>query len=219
MAAWGTGVRSAGSPGNRAVRLRRAPASPPGGGEAGRREHPGRGWGECRGSAAGCRGGKESPTSRRPVKMLVSPRSTATRCCGRPRAPEYREKRREAPCKPGSVSPRGATAISLGPTSRPASNDLPGRHGAGRRREPSLFGLSPGGVCPADPVTRTAVRSCRTVSPLPRSVRTVAVSSLWHFPWSRDRLPLATTLTRGARTFLPALRRSGRPDASRRGLA
>jgi hypothetical protein len=32
---------------------------------------------------------------------------------------------------------------------------------------PSLFGLAPGGVCPAAPVTRGAVRSCRAVSPLP----------------------------------------------------
>ena len=32
---------------------------------------------------------------------------------------------------------------------------------------PPLFGLAPGGVCPAAPVARGAVRSCRPVSPLP----------------------------------------------------
>jgi len=32
---------------------------------------------------------------------------------------------------------------------------------------PSLFGLAPGGVCPAASVTGGAVRSCRTVSTLP----------------------------------------------------
>ena len=81
------------------------------------------------------------------------------------------------------LAPReGETAISLGPTSRPASNDLPGRHGAGHRREPSLFDLSPGGVCPAGPVTRSAVRSYRTVSPLPLALRPPAVCFLWHFP-------------------------------------
>ena len=32
---------------------------------------------------------------------------------------------------------------------------------------PSLFGLAPGGVCRAAPVAGRAVRSCRTVSPLP----------------------------------------------------
>ncbi len=36
------------------------------------------------------------------------------------------------------------------------------------QRRPPLFGLAPGGVYPADPVTRVAVRSYRTVSPLPR---------------------------------------------------
>ncbi len=33
--------------------------------------------------------------------------------------------------------------------------------------QPSLFGLAPDGVYPAAPVARGAVRSCRTVSPLP----------------------------------------------------
>jgi len=35
----------------------------------------------------------------------------------------------------------------------------------------SLFALAPGGVCRAAPVTRSAVRSYRTVSPLPRTPR------------------------------------------------
>ena len=36
------------------------------------------------------------------------------------------------------------------------------------RADPALiFGLAPGGVCLASPVTRTAVRSYRTISPLP----------------------------------------------------
>ena len=83
---------------------------------------------------------------------------------------------------------------------------------------PSLFGLSPGGVCPASPVTRTAVRSYRTISPLPagKRVSSQAVSFLWHFPWPRGRLLLATTLTRSARTFLPeGDPPSDRPDLSR----
>ena len=83
-------------------------------------------------------------------------------------------KGREGPCKPGS-GPRGVSrevaAISLGQGSRPASIDLPGRFaGAGRRPGPPLFGLSPGGVCHAGPVARTAVRSYRTVSPLPPAI-------------------------------------------------
>ncbi len=35
------------------------------------------------------------------------------------------------------------------------------------KRRPPLFGLAPGGVYPASPVTRAAVRSYRPVSPLP----------------------------------------------------
>jgi hypothetical protein len=47
----------------------------------------------------------------------------------------------------------------------------------------SLFGLAPNGVCHASSVARTAVRSYRTVSPLPVSVtRPLAVYSLLHFP-------------------------------------
>ena len=37
------------------------------------------------------------------------------------------------------------------------------------RRDAPLFALAPGGVCRAAPVTRRAVRSYRTVSPLPRA--------------------------------------------------
>ena len=63
--------------------------------------------------------------------------------------------------------PRGVAAISLGPRSPSASNDLPEERRRGPRLLP-LFGLSPGGVYLASPVTRTAVRSYRTLSPLPR---------------------------------------------------
>jgi len=36
-----------------------------------------------------------------------------------------------------------------------------------RSARPPLFDLAPGGVCPATSVTRRAVRSYRTFSPLP----------------------------------------------------
>ena len=70
------------------------------------------------------------------------------------------------------VSGRGTT-IPLGRALRRASRDQPGRRGGNapaatvRGRRPPLFGLAPGGVYPAAPVARGAVRSCRTVSPLP----------------------------------------------------
>jgi hypothetical protein len=75
--------------------------------------------------------------------------------------------------KPSSVPvSRQTRIISLGPTLPPASCGLPGTvhdqrvvRGAGH---PSfLFGLAPGGVCHAACVAAGAVRSYRTVSPLP----------------------------------------------------
>ena len=74
-------------------------------------------------------------------------------------------------CKPGSVRPlQGGTTIPLGRVLRRASRDQPGRRSGTApclATQPSLFGLAPGGVYHAAPVARGAVRSCRTVSPLP----------------------------------------------------
>jgi hypothetical protein len=81
-------------------------------------------------------------------------------------------------CKPGSVRLlRAGATIPLGRISRCASRDQPGRQDGNvlaiiagpksRTSRPPLFGLAPGGVYPAAPVARGAVRSCRTVSPLP----------------------------------------------------
>ena len=70
---------------------------------------------------------------------------------------------------------------------------------------PSLFGLAPGGVCRAVSVAGNAVRSYRTVSPLPRPIHNAAaaVCSLWHCPWGCPRRMLSGTVCPGARTFLP----------------
>lgn len=57
------------------------------------------------------------------------------------------------------------TAISLGCLSLNISCDLP-ELSMGHTIE-FLFGLAPGGVCPATIVTNCAVRSYRTFSPLP----------------------------------------------------
>ena len=57
------------------------------------------------------------------------------------------------------------TAIHLGRPSPNASSNLP-ESGAGHAKG-FLFGLAPGGVYTAGPVTRDAVRSYRTISPLP----------------------------------------------------
>ena len=73
-----------------------------------------------------------------------------------------------------------------------------------RRGAPSLFGLAPGGVCRAAGVTAGAVRSYRTVSPLPRhTLRSAAVCSLWHFPWARTRRTLSGTACPRSPDFPP----------------
>jgi hypothetical protein len=77
--------------------------------------------------------------------------------------------------------------IPLGHPLPDASRDLPGRQPENAWRSdavPPLFDLAPGGVCHAVAVTGDAVRSYRTLSPLPPSAEAlgVAVCSLWHFP-------------------------------------
>jgi len=64
-------------------------------------------------------------------------------------------------------------AIHLGRVLRRASCNQPGRliwkqTEAVSRLAPPLFGLAPGGVCRAVLVAKNAVRSYRTLSPLPR---------------------------------------------------
>jgi len=70
-----------------------------------------------------------------------------------------------------------ATAIPLGRGSLRASSNQPGRRRGSRWTPelplapvPPLFGLAPGGVCRAATVAGSAVRSYRTVSPLPLRV-------------------------------------------------
>ncbi len=61
-------------------------------------------------------------------------------------------------------------AIHLGRPLPDASRDLPGRRRGnppGLAAVPPLFGLAPGGVYHAVPVAGNAVRSYRTLSPLP----------------------------------------------------
>ncbi len=89
------------------------------------------------------------------------------------------EDKRQTVCKPGSV--RAACAAVDGHSSgtpfaerltrptRATGRKCPRvtRHVAMTRRRPPLFGLAPGGVYPARAVTGAAVRSYRTLSPLP----------------------------------------------------
>jgi len=94
--------------------------------------------------------------------------------------------------------------INLGPELLRGSSGLPGSRSR-RATSPPLFGLAPGGVCPAPDVTIRAVSSYLAFSPLPQSE---AVFFLWHFP-SPTTLAvgawvLPSTLPSGARTFLPS---------------
>ena len=78
----------------------------------------------------------------------------------------------------------------------------------------SLFGLAPSGVYPATTVAGSAVRSYRTISPLPEvgagaefveaplRPQPRAVYFLWHFPSAHAAQALPGTLPCGARTFL-----------------
>jgi len=117
------------------------------------------------------------------------------------------QEKRQLTCKPGSVGPAcaGVVTIPLGAPLPASSSNQPGRQASktGWQRSPlaasSLFGLAPGGVCHAGPVARPAVRSYRTLSPLP--IRGWAVCSLWHFPWGRPRRPLAVTVFRWSPDF------------------
>ena len=69
-------------------------------------------------------------------------------------------------CKPVSV-PLRAAVIHLGRALLPSSSDLPGSI-TERTAPPPLFGLAPRGVFPAIRIAPDAVRSYRTISPLPR---------------------------------------------------
>src|SRR3954468_7223466 len=72
---------------------------------------------------------------------------------------------------------------------------------------PPLFGLAPGGVCRAAPVTGRAVRSYRTLSTWPH--RNAVDCFLWHFPWGRPRRPLTGTVVPWSPDFPPLACASG----------
>jgi len=119
-------------------------------------------------------------------------------------------KRRQVACKPGSVPVHlaaiQAMTIHLGCLLPDTSCDTPGRRPENRSdwqaSPPSLFGLAPGGVYRAVPVTGNAVRSYRTLSPLPTSQdRRFAFCGTFPGVAPAGRYP--APFFRGARTFLP----------------
>ena len=104
------------------------------------------------------------------------------------------------------------TTIHLGRSLPSASRDRPGWR-RGNAPEPvkvlpSLLGLAPGGVCPAAAVAGSAVRSYRTISPLPprkgaKPLKGLAVCFCGTVPRVAPAGRYPAPCFRGARTFLP----------------
>ena len=98
-----------------------------------------------------------------------------------------------------------AAVIPLGRTLLYGSSNLPGSQ-TERAAPPPLFGLAPRGVFPAGRITPAAVRSYRTISPLPRlAARRYIFCGTFRIRKNGPR-PLAGTLPYGDRTFLPRYR-------------
>jgi len=166
------------------------------------------------------------------VKILDPWNGINTTSCGRPGAradlnrtgPRPGAERRERTCKPDSVPPQGEGGDHFSRAGLAPGLERPtrGRRGPSPSSPYSVFlrvgfalpALSPGPRCaltaPFHPYRPTSVPGDlgrgRLAAP-----RATAVCFLWHFPWPRGRLPLATTLAHGARTFLPGDRSPRRP--------
>jgi hypothetical protein len=110
-----------------------------------------------------------------------------------------RKKEAEPADKPGSVvdshsSGRRITARLKQPT----------RTRRGQRHEVPIWSCSRWGL-PCRSVTGLAVRSYRTISPLPDPLRAIGGIFLLHFPSARAAQALSGTVPYGARTFLGTL--------------
>lgn len=103
-----------------------------------------------------------------------------------------------------SVAFGAEVLILLGSTSPWISSNLPGGSG-GQPSNASICGFASGVVYRAAPVTRSAVGSYSTVSPLPPDARACGggLRFLWHFPQDCSYRALPGTLPCEARTFLP----------------
>ncbi len=95
--------------------------------------------------------------------------------------------------KPLSVPANGQRS-SLWDGQLPAASSSRPEADNGTSSPSLLLGLAPGGVCPAIPVTRDAVRFYRTVSPSPQPRKVRQYTSLWHFPAAYTAWPLASTV-------------------------
>ena len=101
----------------------------------------------------------------------------------------------------GTVIPLGR-ALLRGSSDLPGGKDAPSRHVSQANPGPSLFGLAPCGVCPAPLITKRAVRSYRTFSPLPLARRYIFCGTFRRAGLSPPSRTLSGTLLCGVRTFL-----------------
>jgi len=102
----------------------------------------------------------------------------------------------ESADKPGSVMDNHSSGTTVTDSLKQPTRKRP----RARHMLPYLVLLRMGFTLPRSVATR-AVRSYRTISPLPSRSR--AVYFLWHFPWARAPQALPGILPAGARTFLP----------------
>lgn len=113
-----------------------------------------------------------------------------------------------------TASGPNVAAIHLGRSSPIASCNQPGRRAgealsrAFARSAPSLFGFAPGGACRAVRVAASAVRSYRTLSPLPLAWRSALCGA---FPGVAPAGRYPAPSLHGARTFLSRARRERPP--------
>ena len=148
------------------------------------------------------------------VEMIREFAATASKIGGAPdgcfrRTPPHRVSRPVSRVLCGAgLKRRRVTAIPLGRRLPGVSSNLPGRpirtSIRGLLPVPPLFGLAPGGVCRAASVAGCAVRSCRTVSPLPAGPKPRGRSGLCGtFPGVTPAGHYPAPYVHGARTFLP----------------
>src|SRR5690349_4926503 len=118
---------------------------------------------------------------------------------------------RQPACKPGSVRRRLAPARDGHSSGTPVARRLeqptraadPDIDPEDCSSAPPLFGFAPGGVCRAAPVAGRAVRSYRTVSPLPAWSKPSGRSLLCGtFPGVAPAGHYPAPYVHGARTFL-----------------
>src|ERR1700678_3172491 len=113
--------------------------------------------------------------------------------------------RKESADKPGSVVDSHSSGMRVAAQlKQPTRKPHVGHMVRSKAPRASLFGLAPGGVCRAADVATSAVRSYRTISPLPAPLaRHLGGIFLLHFPWTRVPQALPGTFALWSPDFPP----------------